>query len=73
MSEKPMRKQLTLFGHILRAPETDTMNICSERPNGERVKADFRRVGRPRLKWYDGVRQYAIAELIKQTIITIHW
>eukprot|EP00972_Heterocapsa_arctica_P114439 16442476-Heterocapsa_arctica.AAC.1 len=50
ISEQLMRKQLTLFGHILRAPDTDTMKRCSVRPNGERVKAGFRRVGGPRLK-----------------------
>eukprot|EP00972_Heterocapsa_arctica_P051184 7524519-Heterocapsa_arctica.AAC.1 len=73
ISDRLIRKQLTLFGHILRASPTDTINTCSVKPNGERVKADFRRVGRPRLKWYDGVRQYAISELIKLQIIIAHW
>eukprot|EP00972_Heterocapsa_arctica_P108302 15950668-Heterocapsa_arctica.AAC.1 len=56
LSDKLILKQLTLFGHILRAEDSDTMKRCSVKPNGERVKADFRRVGRPRMKWYDGVR-----------------
>eukprot|EP00972_Heterocapsa_arctica_P102679 15133240-Heterocapsa_arctica.AAC.1 len=50
MSEKQIRKQFLLFGHLLRAPETDTLNKCSIKANGDRVKTNFRRVGRPRLK-----------------------
>eukprot|EP00972_Heterocapsa_arctica_P065788 9711241-Heterocapsa_arctica.AAC.1 len=57
MSEKLIRKQLTLFGHLLRAPESDLMKLCSALPTGERVKANLKRVGRPRMKWYDGVRK----------------
>eukprot|EP00972_Heterocapsa_arctica_P031338 4614750-Heterocapsa_arctica.AAC.1 len=64
MSEKLIRKQLTLFGHLLRAPESYFMKLCSVLPTGERVKANVKRVGRPRMKWYDGVRKTVIAELV---------
>eukprot|EP00972_Heterocapsa_arctica_P064709 9548647-Heterocapsa_arctica.AAC.1 len=50
MSNKLIRKQLTLFGHLLRAPEDDLLKLCSVLPSGERVKANFNKVGRPRLK-----------------------
>eukprot|EP00972_Heterocapsa_arctica_P109580 16131729-Heterocapsa_arctica.AAC.1 len=56
MSDRLIRKQITLFGHLFRAPPSDPLKACSVLPNGERTKANFRRVGRPRLKWYDGVR-----------------
>eukprot|EP00972_Heterocapsa_arctica_P063347 9345859-Heterocapsa_arctica.AAC.1 len=73
MSDRLVRKQLTLFGHLLRAPISDPLKACSVLPNGERAKASFRRVGRPRLKWYDGVRQFAIDKLIKLLIISPNW
>eukprot|EP00972_Heterocapsa_arctica_P067512 9963618-Heterocapsa_arctica.AAC.1 len=73
MSDRLIRKQITLFGHLLRAPLSDPLKACSLLPNGERAKANFRRVGRPRLKWYDGVRQFAISELIELQIINLNW
>eukprot|EP00972_Heterocapsa_arctica_P110720 16302568-Heterocapsa_arctica.AAC.1 len=57
LSEQLIRKHITLFGQLLRAPEHDLMKQCSVPSTGERVKADFKRVGRPRMKWYDGVRR----------------
>ncbi len=69
MSDKLIRKQLTLFGHLLRAPEDDILKLCSVLPSGDRVKAHFKRVGRPRLKWFDGVRKTAISELISLNIL----
>eukprot|EP00972_Heterocapsa_arctica_P069989 10339635-Heterocapsa_arctica.AAC.1 len=61
MSDRLIRKQISLFGHLLRAPLSDPLKACSVLPNRERAKANFRRVGRPRLKWYDGFRQFAIS------------
>eukprot|EP00972_Heterocapsa_arctica_P033151 4876778-Heterocapsa_arctica.AAC.1 len=64
MSDRLTRKQFTLFGNLLRAPEDDFLKLCSVLPSGDRVKTHFKRVGRPRLKWFDGVRKTAIAELV---------
>eukprot|EP00972_Heterocapsa_arctica_P046006 6787742-Heterocapsa_arctica.AAC.1 len=69
MADKLTRKQLTLFGHLLRAPEDDIIKLCSVLPSGDRVKAHFKRVGRPRLKWFDGVRKTAISELVSLNIL----
>eukprot|EP00972_Heterocapsa_arctica_P076290 11255306-Heterocapsa_arctica.AAC.1 len=69
MSNKLFRKQLTLFGHLLRAPEDDLLKLCSVLPSGERVKANFKSVGRPHLKWFDGFRKIAIAELVTLQIL----
>eukprot|EP00972_Heterocapsa_arctica_P063241 9330573-Heterocapsa_arctica.AAC.1 len=55
MSDQLIGKQLTLFGHLLRSPEDDMFKVCSVLPSGDRVKTNFKRVGRPRLKWCDGV------------------
>eukprot|EP00972_Heterocapsa_arctica_P059935 8840551-Heterocapsa_arctica.AAC.1 len=65
MSDKLIWKQLTLFGHLLRAPESDLLKLCSVLPTGERVKTNFKRVGRPRMKWFDGVRKTVISELVR--------
>ena len=45
------------------------MNNISFTEQGERVKADFRRVGRPRIKWYDTTRGHIIKLLRKEGII----
>ena len=57
-SQRLDRSQLTLFGHILRAERDDPMRSVAVDDRGERLKANFRRVGRPRVKWYD-VRKIA--------------
>eukprot|EP00972_Heterocapsa_arctica_P114278 16441620-Heterocapsa_arctica.AAC.1 len=69
MSEKLIRKQLTLFGHLIRAPEPYYMKLCSVLPTGERVNNNFKRVGRPRMKWYDGVRRSVIAKLVRLQVL----
>ena len=45
------------------------MKNISITEQGERVKADFRRVGRPRVKWYDTTRGHIIKPLRKEGII----
>ena len=45
------------------------MKNISITEQGERVKADFRRVGRPRVKWYDTTRGHIIKLLSKGGII----
>ena len=41
-------------------------NIIAVDEEGGRVRADFRRPGRPRTKWYDTTRNYAIKKLIRE-------
>ena len=45
------------------------MKKISITEQGERVKADFRRVGRPRVKWYDTTRGHIIKLRRKAGII----
>ena len=49
------------------------MKKASVQPNGKRVWAGFRRVGRPRLKWYDVVRSAAIDKLTNLNILLANW
>ena len=41
------QRQITLFAHLLRAPEDYDMKKIAVQPNGNRVWAGFRRVGNP--------------------------
>ena len=74
MSKQLEQRQITLFAHILRAPEDDEMKkISSVQPNGKRVWAGFRRVGRPKLKWYEIVRSSTIGKLTNLNILPANW
>ena len=73
MSEKLEQRQPTLFAHLLRAPEDDDMKKIAVQPNGKRVWAGFRRVGRPKLKWYEVVRPATIDKLINLNILPANW
>ena len=52
MFKKLEQRQITLFAHLFRAQEDDEMNKISVQPSGKIIWAGFRRVGRPKLKWY---------------------
>ena len=54
------------MAHTIRLDEQDPLKRISIDEAGGRVKADFRRAGRPRTKWYDTTRNHAINKLIKQ-------
>ena len=67
------QRQITLFAHLFRAPEDDEMKKISVQPDGKRVWAGFRRVGRPKLKWYEVVRSATIDKLINLNILPANW
>jgi hypothetical protein len=73
ISSKLILKQIKLYAHLIRAPPEDPMKQVSMKEDGTRFQAAFRRVGRPRTKWYTVTRHYVIAELIKQGIIMNNW
>ena len=74
ITERIKTKHVKLFGHILRADiETDHTRRISIDENGKRVKSPFKRVGRPRLKWYDMARKEVIKQLIQQEVIHRNW
>ena len=49
------------------------MKKISVQPNGKRVWAGFRRVGRPKLKWYEVVRSATIDKLTNLDILHANW
>ena len=49
------------------------MKKASVQPNGKRVWAGFRRVGRPKLKWYEVVRSATIDKLTILSILLANW
>ena len=49
------------------------MKNISVQPNGKRVWAGFRRVGRPKLKWYEVVRSATIDKSINLNILFANW
>ena len=73
MSKKLEQRQITLFAHLPRAPEDDEMKKISVQPNGKRVWAGFRRVSRPKLKWYEVVRSATIDKLTNLNILPANW
>lgn len=48
LSTRLIERQTVLYAHIIRADEADPMKHILITDQGERLKADFRRVGRPR-------------------------
>ena len=70
---KNLNKDITLFAHLPRAPEDGEMKKIAVQPNGKRVWAGFRRVGRPKLKWYEVVRPATINKLTSLNILLANW
>ena len=66
LSNRLIERQIVLFAHTIRLDEQDPLKRISIDETGGRVRADFRRAGRPRTKWYDTTRNHAINKLIKQ-------
>ena len=73
MFKKLEQRQVTLFAHLFRAPEDDEMKKIAVQPNGKRVWAGFRRVGRPKLKSYEVVRSATINKFNNLDILFANW
>ena len=69
LSERIIDRQITLYAHVIRANEDDPMQKISIDVTGERIKADFRRPGHPRIKWYDTTRKHIINKLKMEGIL----
>ena len=67
------RKQIALYAHLLRAPNNDPMKKVSFNEDGSRKMANWRRVGRPRTKWYDTTTSKVVSSLIKKGVIPGNW
>ena len=69
LSTRLIERQIALYAHIIRLEEDDPMKRISITEQGERVRADIRRSGRPRIKWYDTTRGHIITKLRQEGII----
>ena len=66
-------RQITLFAHLLRAGNDDNMKKISIDVQGRRINAGRKRLGRPRLKWYDIVREKVIHKLQSDGVLPTPW
>ena len=73
LSTRRIERQIVLYAHIMEADEDEPMKKISVTEQGERVKTDFRRVGRPRIKWHDASRGHIITLLRKEGILMTKW
>ena len=64
LSSKLTQRQIVLYAHIVRLDNDDPMKRISIDEEGDRVKSDFKRRGRPRMKWYNTTRGRVITKLI---------
>ena len=55
LPDKLRDRQIKFLGHIVRSDLNDPVRTSTITEDGSRAKAGFKRVGRPRLKWYDMV------------------
>ena len=73
MSTKLKDRQIKFLGHFIRASNEDLTKTCTLTEQGNRVCAGWKRVGKPRLKWYDMVLNLAIEMLQGKGIIIRGW
>jgi hypothetical protein len=73
MSERLADRQVKFMGHLIRATEGDITKTCTMMENGTRTVAGWKRVGRPRIKWYDNVMNECIKRLVEREIIAANW
>ena len=67
------QRQITLFAHLLRAPEDGEMKNIAIQPSGKSVWAGLRRVDRPKLKWYEVVRSATTDKPTNLNIVLANW
>ena len=65
--------QIKLLAHLIRAPESDAMKSVTFGTNFERLKADTKRVGRPRAKWLDFVMPVTYNFLESEGFLPENW
>ena len=73
MSTKLKNRQIKFLGHVIRTSNEDLTKTCTLTEQGNIICAGWKRVGRPRLKWYDTVMNLAIEMLRGKRIIPRDW
>ena len=73
MSDKFINRQIKFMAHLLKAEEDDIIKTCSMNRNGFRIAAGFKRIGRPRIKWYDQVMNSCFNRLVTMGLLLPNW
>ena len=73
MSTRLKDRQIKFLGHLIRTSYEDLTKTCTLTARGDRVCAGWRRMGRPRFKWYDTVMSLAIEMLQEKGTIKRDW
>ena len=61
------------MAHLLRSEENDIMKTCTLDNSGMRITAEFKRTGRPRIKWYDQVMNSCFDRVVKMNLLLPNW
>lgn len=73
MSTRLKDRHIQFLGHLIRTSDRDLTKTCTPTGQGSRVCAGWKRVGRPRLKWYDTIMNLAIEMLQERGTIIGDW
>jgi hypothetical protein len=67
-------RQIKFKAHLMRAGEDDSLTkTCAINLNGTRVTAEAKRIGRPRIKWYDQVMDACFERLVSLGVLLPDW
>ena len=61
------------MAHLMRSGEEDLTKTCAINHNGSRVSAGHKRIGRPRIKWYDQVMEACLQMLVSLGVLLPDW
>ena len=73
MSDKLKDRQIKFMAHLIRSGEEDLTRTCAINFDGSRLNAGYKRIGRPRIKWYDQVMEFCIQKLVTLGILLPDW
>ena len=60
---------MTLYTYYIREDDNKPTRKATRMETGDRVKANFRRVGRPRVKWHNLAKDNTVSLFEKQSIL----
>ena len=73
LSTNLKQRLVKFFGHIIRSDPSDRIREICVDENGDRIRAQFRRRGRPELKWYDTAKTLVTKSRVKLNSSPITW
>ena len=72
MSDRAKDRDTKYSGHLIRAQSDDITKTCTSNEEGK-IKTGFKRVGRPRLEWYDIVMDAAVRKFYRDGVAQQSW